>query len=288
MAGASSYRIQVATDAGFTNIVASASGLASPTWTSNAALNTNTRHYWRIRAANSCGVGVASSVFSFTTVAALGDCTAGATPNIVFADGFEAGIGGWTSSGTGNTWAISTNASYVHSGAQAMHATNPAAISDQRLVSPPVTLPGAQNPVVLKFWNFQTLEDRTGGCFDGAIVEVSNDSGTTWTQVPNANLLTDPYDGPISSTFLNPLAGQGAWCGDPQPYLNSIVDVSSYAGQTVQFRFRLGNDSSIGRPNGWNIDNVRVQSCRIHQAIPPGRAGWRLEPQRRAPVCECL
>ena len=81
------------------------------------------------------------------------------------------------------------------------------------------------------------------------------------------DLLTDPYDGPVSASFSNPLAGLDAWCGDPQPYLNSIVDVSSYAGQTVQFRFRLGSDSSVGRPDGWNIDDVIVQSCQTPTAV---------------------
>ena len=165
--GASTYTIQVATDAGFTNIVATASGLTGLTWTSNVTLNTSTIYYWRVQSANACGNGPAeandafSPVFIFTTVAAPGDCGPGTTANILFTDGFEAGIGGWTSSGTGNTWAISTNAPYVHSGAQAMHATDPAVVSDQRLVSPPVALPSGQNPVVLKFWNFQTLEDQT-------------------------------------------------------------------------------------------------------------------------------
>ena len=65
----------------------------------------------------------------------------------------------------------------------------------------------------------------------------------------------------------NPLGGRDAWCGDPQPYLNSIVDVSAYAGQTVQFRFRLGTDSSVGRPDGWNIDDVVVQSCEVPTAV---------------------
>ena len=80
-------------------------------------------------------------------------------------------------------------------------------------------------------------------------------------------MLTDPYDGPISGSFSNPLANLNAWCGNnPQPYLNSIVDVSAYAGQTVQFRFRLGTDTSANRP-GWNIDDVVVQSCQA--ATPP-------------------
>ena len=45
------------------------------------------------------------------------------------------------------------------------------------------------------------------------------------------------------------------------------MDVSSYAGQTVQFRFRLGTDTSVGRPDGWNIDDVLVQSCQTPTAV---------------------
>ena len=120
VAQAASYSIQVATDAGFTNVVASASGLAAPTWTSNVALNTSTTYYWRVWAGNTCGTGVYSSVFSFTTVAAPGDCGPGTTANIVFTDGFEGGIGGWTHSGTGDTWAIATT--NPHSGVSHVHA----------------------------------------------------------------------------------------------------------------------------------------------------------------------
>ena len=134
VAGASSYSIQVATDAGFANVVASATGLASPTWTSNVTLNTNTLYYWRVQATNACGTGTYSSVFSFRTVAAPGDCAAGTTPNILYQYGFESGASGWTSSGTGNTWAIATT--NPHSGASHYHANDPATVSDQRLISP--------------------------------------------------------------------------------------------------------------------------------------------------------
>ncbi len=54
---AATYAIEVATDAGFTNLVASASGLTSPTWTADVTLNTSTKHYWRVRAENACGTG---------------------------------------------------------------------------------------------------------------------------------------------------------------------------------------------------------------------------------------
>ena len=42
----------------------------------------------------------------------------------------------------------------------------------------------------------------------------------------------------------------------------SIVDVSGYAGQNVQFRYRLGTDSSVGDV-GWDVDDVSVQSCNV-------------------------
>ena len=40
----------------------------------------------------------------------------------------------------------------------------------------------------------------------------------------------------------------------------SVVDLDAYAGQTVQFRYRLGTDSSVGQ-EGWYLDNLTVQSC---------------------------
>ena len=49
-------------------------------------------------------------------------------------------------------------------------------------------------------------------------------------------------------------------------YSNVIADVSSYAGQTVQFRFRLGSDSSASDV-GWDVDDVMVQSCQTPTAV---------------------
>jgi hypothetical protein len=260
VSGASSYSIQVATDAGFTTVVASASGLASPSWTSNVTLNTGTTHYWRVLATNACGTSVYSSVFSFTTVAAPGDCAAGSTANILYRYGFEAGAGGWTHSGTGDSWAIA--ATNPHSGTSHYHANDPAIVSDQRLASPAVALPAGEDPVALKFWHVPNLEPSGAtACYDGGILEVSIDGGTIWTQVPNANLLVGPCRGTVSSSFANPLAGLQAWCGRTT-YMSAIADVSAYAGLTAKFRLRLGSDNSVSNP-GCDIDDVLVQSCLV-------------------------
>jgi hypothetical protein len=265
-AGAGTYSIQVATDMAFTNIVASASGIAGASWTSNVTLNTSTAYYWRVWADNACGAGVYSATWRFTTVAAPGDCTTGTTPNVIYTYGFESGASGWTTpAGTGvNTWAIS--AANPHAGANHYRGAGTSSVTDQRLVSPAVVLPVGENPVVLKFWHLPNLENSgTTACYDGGILEVSTNGGSTWTQVPNANLLVGPYTGAVSSGFSNPLAGLQAWCNG-SVYIQTIADVSAYAGQTVQFRMRIGTDSSVSRP-GWDVDDVLVQSCQTPTAV---------------------
>ncbi len=260
VADATDYTIDVATDAGFTNVVASASGLGSPSWPSNVTLASNTMHFWRVRARNACGDGADSSVFSFTTIPAPGDCGAGSRTRILYQYGYESGADGWSSSGTGDSWALS--GSNPHTGAQHYHANDPTTVTDQRLASPApgVPLPTGEDPVVLRFWNLPNLEPSgTTACYDGGILEVSTDGGTIWTQVANANLLVGPYRGTVSSGFSNPLAGLQAWCGETA-YLETIADLSAYAGQTARFRLRLGSDTSISRP-GWDVDDVTLQSC---------------------------
>jgi hypothetical protein len=79
-------------------------------------------------------------------------------------------------------------------------------------------------------------------------------------------MLTDPYDHVIwnDTPGNNPITldygATDAWCDPGQPFLNSIVDISAYAGQTVQFRWRLGSDSAAGN-EGWYLDDIKVSAC---------------------------
>ncbi|MBP1620510.1 MAG: hypothetical protein H6Q02_1277, partial [Acidobacteria bacterium] len=226
-AGAADYLLEVDDSPGFSSPVYTASVTAT-SHTPNADLPSNSLLYWRVTANNPCGSTV-SPVFSFTTEALPGDCGIGSVASVEYEYGFEAGANGWTSSGTGNTWAQSS--ARVHSGSFSWKADGSANVSDQRLVSPPVVLPTGQSPLTLQFWNHQTLEPNgAAACYDGGILEISTDGGATFTQVPTADLLTDPYDGPVSNCCSNPLQNLQAWCGDPQDWLNSVADLDAYAG----------------------------------------------------------
>jgi VCBS repeat-containing protein len=276
----SSYSLEIAADPAFNTIVYSTTTTSTshPLPSANE-LNTNTTYHWRVRASNACGTGNDSTVFTFITEPAPGDCGPGTQPRIIYSEDMESGAPGWThTAGQGSdTWTLSgTN---PHSGSMAFHADDLPTISDQYLDSPAIVLPNVEAPLTLKFWNYQELESSSGGCFDGAVLEVSTNGGGSWTRL-DSELLTDPYDGTIASGFSNPLAGQNAWCGDPQAYLNSIVDIDAYAGQTVQFRFRLATDVSVSHP-GWDIDDVVVQSCELTDpaiAVDPESLGSSQSP----------
>ncbi|HOC41663.1 MAG TPA: S8 family serine peptidase [Thermoanaerobaculales bacterium] len=251
------YQLQVATDSGFVTLVIDESGIAGTTFTPNSDLMTNTEHWWRVRSTNACGSGGWSAVRSFTTEAMPGDCGLGTIPSEEYFDDFEAGVGLWTHSGTGDSWALSTARSY--SASHSFHANDPSTSSDQRLVSPSVVLPASSSPLTLQFWNWQLMEDSSSGCYDGGLVEISTNDGGTWTHLPDAVMLTDPYDGPVTG-----LGGLDGWCDDlgapATVWKKAVVDIDAYAGQTVRFRFRIGSDGSVSR-EGWYVDDVYVQSC---------------------------
>ena len=256
------YRIQVATDQSFSNVVIDEDGLEWSEFTPGGDLMTNTNHWWRVRATNVCGTGPWSSSWTFSTEAVPGDCGIGTAPVVHYSEDFEAGASGWTTGGSSSTWALGSGVTGPHSGSCVYHADDSGSTSDQLLISPPIVLPSdpEQTALTLQFWNYQELEDGGDGCYDGGILEISTDGGSNWTYLPTSEMRTDPYDGPIDDGFSNPLIGFEAWCGDPQDWLRSVVDVDTYAGETVQFRFRLGTDSSVSHP-GWDIDDLWVQSC---------------------------
>jgi len=259
VAQAETYLLEIATDEYFNNIVISEI-VSTNSYTPDTDLTTNTEFYWRVKANNTCGFGSYSSVWQFTTAPSPSECPIGTITNVLYSEDFENGDAGWSSSGLGNTWMITNTRAY--SGSYAFHAADSPTISDQQLTSTSIQLPiGVSDSLSLYYWNWQDLEAgfSFGECFDGGLLEISSDNGSSWTQLQDDVLQTTPYDGVISNSWSNPMAGLNAWCGS-QDWNMSVINLDAYAGQTVQFRYRLGTDSSIGQ-EGWYLDDMTVQSC---------------------------
>ena len=250
------YNVYRSTTSGFTpdltNLVASC--VTGTSFTDTTAMSAVTYHYI-VRAEDNSGNG-SGPCGGGNEDANVDEASAAATgpDSVYFADDMESGDGNWTHGGTGDTWTLST--ARAHSGSYSFYSTDVSSVSDQNLDSLDFVLPNIPG-ITLEFWSWQEIEDSGSGCFDGAIVEASNDGGSTWTQLPDTALLVLPYDGPVSDIFSNPIAGQDAWCGDPRDWSQHVVDLTAYAGQTVNLRFRLATDTSVGR-EGWYIDDVRV------------------------------
>lgn len=246
------YQLEVATDPAFTQVVYT---LTTADTTATTTLSGGTHYYWRVLTSNSCGNGPTPAVFEFSTLLLPGECTSGQVTIPLLNEGFETGAPGWTTGGTNNNWGLSSDRS--HSGTFAYQASAVSFVSDQHLISPAVHLPAGHTSYALHFWNYQHLESGTGQCFDGGVIEITT-NGSTWLPL-ESELLTFPYDGPVNSAS-NPLNGRSAWCGDPQDWHNPAVDLTAFADETIQLRYRLGTDNALGR-EGWYVDDVRVQAC---------------------------
>ncbi|HUD40870.1 MAG TPA: S8 family serine peptidase [Dokdonella sp.] len=282
-ADAYGYRVQIATDAAFTHLVAQIE-TADTQWTLGPAeaLDSNRRYWWRVAAVNACGTSTplapADTLFrdgfeaaaalpdaqAFVTAAVPSDCPLEQTPVRVYADDLETGAPGWTHGAIAGSdgWQLGSAAL---NGLRAWQASAPAAgaANDQWLATGPIALPSDLTRPSLRFWHRQSLKASVSGanCQDAGIVEITADGGQTWTQL-TAGLEATPYDGPVSGAFQNPLAGRQAWCGDPRGYVRTVAALDGYAGRTVQLRFRLGHDRFDHRPGiNWAIDDLTVQAC---------------------------
>jgi len=276
VSGAESYLFEISRDSGFTDIIESAS-VSDNAYQLTIGLDSNTTHYWRVTVINSCGSSASSATFQFnsgnfvtgTEVA----CPNGSVSNVLFHDDIEGDVSDWTLPtapvGT-NTWTQSSARAF---NGTSWYAEDVEVSSDQYLVSPPIVLPSiSESPISLSYWNFQELETNDGeftdACWDGGLLEISTDGGNNYTQIFSSQLIGDPYNGQITDNDDSPISLKNAWCasslvpeaGDQTDI--SIVKLDSFAGQTVQFRFRLGTDSAVGA-EGWYLDDVTVQSCQV-------------------------
>jgi hypothetical protein len=258
------YTVDVATDAAFTDIVASKT-VTTTSWQVDTLLDPTTQYYWRVTPHNYCGDGPVSATFSFTT-GVPGTCPAGTTATTVYEDAFEGGLNGWVAGGTGGTaWAQGTPPGGTGMSTTVWKVPDNTVGSDRTVTTPAITLPAGAAAVFASYDAYHKGEQNgPGACWDEGLLEASTD-GTTFSYLDATHMLTDPYNGAASNDTA--LGSTWGWCypgpgGASQP-THAVVDVSAMAGQDMQLRFRMVSDGNTAAtaPNGFVIDNFKVEAC---------------------------
>ena len=134
---------------------------------------------------------------------------------------------------------------------------NAASPADTFLTSPPLQVGTA--PLIISFRSRYDFERDTTAFYDGAVIEVSANNGATWTDVGASS--TPGYTGTLASQgSANPLGGRSAFAGRSLnfPTFNSeVVRLgTTYANQTIRFRFRIGADDAAAA-RGLDVDDLQ-------------------------------
>ena len=183
-----------------------------------------------------------------------------ATQSVVMAQAFDSVSvptlpAGWTSSltGSGTTW-VTTTAQW-DTAPNSIFAPDPAAVSDIRLMSPTISAVPANSQLVFRHRYI------TESGFDGGALEISINGGA-FTDILTAGgtFSSNAYNATISTSYSNPLAGRQAWSGNSGSFVTTVVNLPASAiGANVQFRWRLGSDTTVGS-TGWYVDNVALNA----------------------------
>jgi hypothetical protein len=135
--------------------------------------------------------------------------------------------------------------------------------SDTWLTSPALNV-GTGAPFVISFDHRFGFEADASTApptfFDGGVIEISRDGGTTWEDI---STLRDPgYGGTLFVGSGNTLGGRRAFVGRNAAFPAReplTLDLgTALAGQTIRIRFRIGTDAAAS-DYGWEIDNIGFQ-----------------------------
>ncbi len=180
----------------------------------------------------------------FATTTTLNESVAGS--------GIPAGWAATTGTGSSN-WVSSTLSN--HSAPNSFYGVdNATAITDFRVSTTSPVATGA-TPPTLSFWHLYNCE--TG--WDGGVVEMSPDGGTTWNDM-GTYMTTNGYSGGVGGT--NPLAGRAAFTGTSGGWIQTKLRMIP-TGQNARFRFRMSSDDNTAYPApnpGWFVDDILLQN----------------------------
>jgi large repetitive protein len=137
--------------------------------------------------------------------------------------------------------------------------------SDSAFETPVLTIDAAAAGVTVTFdhaYSFEADAPPGTGMYDGGMIEVSTDGGTTWVDATTLTTTPIAYTGALFSGSGNPQQGRQAFGRNSTGYPNKQTlaldfgtNLSTFA--SFQLRFRIATDASVGAP-GWEIDNLAV------------------------------
>ena len=188
------------------------------------------------------------------SVATPAVCATG-TPSYVFQETWEGSSAKWTTTSAGaGVW--TTTPSVAKDGKRSAYGQDPEAVSDHSLLMVSgVTIPAGGR---LHFASLFDFDSGSGRHWDGGVIEYSAEGGA-WTDAGSLIEAGQRYGGTLNGD-ANPLNGRQAFVASSYGFTATRLDVSSLAGQSVRFRFRIGSDTLIDGL-GWLVDNVGIYSC---------------------------
>jgi MYXO-CTERM domain-containing protein len=153
----------------------------------------------------------------------------------------------------------------IENGSGVFHAIDAPITSDTSFTSPVLAVGQEPFSVTLRhrhlFEAGQLVENGPVVFFDGAVIELSTDDGATWSDV-TAHGAAPGYGGTLVTAAEgsnNPLAGRSAlvFANPSLPNFDTVTMSfgTTFAGQNIRLRFRVGSDQGAGQ-YGWDIDQV--------------------------------
>jgi len=170
-----------------------------------------------------------SDVCSFTTPR---DCSLPVTA-FPWSESFEGAWlpGCWTSyniDGGGSEWAVNTNTSYIRTGSGSAGHNYDNGYQEGWLVTPKISIPSSGS-YTLRFWSYNQYPEDYG-------------KNSMWISTTGNNPSNDTF-----TEIWTPQSVTTSW-------VETIVDLSSYAGQEIYFGFKYEGDYA----HGWYIDDVEI------------------------------
>lgn len=157
----------------------------------------------------------------------------------------------WTrGSSTGTNWNVSSTRRYSPN--TSYHSSSTNSISDHNItLTNNISL--GSNPPILSFRHWFETEES----LDGALLEISTNNGTTWTDM-------QPYfiDGGYNATMdpSSPIPNRRAWTGTSNNrFMRTKVNLTPFANQNIKLRYRYVTDNG-GSLEGWYVDDIAVKN----------------------------